>query len=194
MDWLFIAALGILWVAFILPRDRRRHSPEQSIEGFEHDMEVLADTESPQGRWIVVPKKGTPFLGSRRRKMARTRERRRRVFVFLLESIGITLLIGAVPPLREMWMLTFLLTGLLVAYVFLLISLRNVENPRAKSTAEAVDEVAAPQVQEAARFRYVAEGRSRSPRPAYNGLGSLDESDRVHVVVHSARELNVARA
>jgi Flp pilus assembly protein TadB len=195
LDWLFVAALGILWVAFLLPRDRRRHSPERSVEGFEHDMEVLADTETPQGRWIVVPKKGTPFLGSRRRKMARTRERRRRVFVFLLESIGITFLIGAVPPLREVWMLTILLVGLLVAYVFLLISLRNVETPRPKSTSEAVDEVAAaPPGREAARFRYVAEGRSRSPRPAYNGLGSLGESDRVHVVVRSARELNVARA
>ncbi|MDP9296740.1 MAG: hypothetical protein M3O88_08630 [Actinomycetota bacterium] len=170
-------------------------------------MEVLADTESTQGRWIVVPKKATPFLGSRRRQMARTRERRRRVFVFLLESIGITFLIGAAPPLRAVWMMTLLLVGLLVPYVFLLISLRNVENPRAKTVGEAADEVAAPSGQEAGRFRaahgyataetgarYVAEGRSRSPRPVYNGLGSLGESDRVHVVVHSARELNVARA
>jgi hypothetical protein len=207
LDWLFVAALGILWVAFMLPGDRRRHSPEKSIEGFEHDMEVLADTGSPQGRWIVVPKKATPFLGSRRRQIARTRERRRRVFVFLLESIGITFLIGVVPPLRAVWMMTLLLGGLLVAYVFLLISLRDLENPPAKTVGEAADEVAAPAGQEAARFRtargyatagtgarYVAEGRSRSPRPVYNGLGSFGESDRVHVVVRSAHELNVARA
>jgi hypothetical protein len=195
--------LGILWVAFMLPAVRRRHSPDASIEGFEHDMELLAETESPRGRWIVVPKKGTPFLGSRKRHMARTRERRRRVFVFLLESIGITFLIGAVPPLRAVWTLMVLLIGLLVAYVFLLLSLKAAENPRGKSVHEAVDEVApAP---DAARFaasnRYATALRGRhvaepngTPKPVYNGLGLLDEGDRVHVVVRSARELDVARA
>src|SRR5207253_7833816 len=142
-----------LWVAFMVPAGRRRHSPQSSIEGFERDMEVLADTDSPRGRWIIAPKKATPFLGSHKRRIARARERRRRVFVFLLESIGITFLIGAAPPLREVWMMTFLLFGLLVAYVFLLISLRNVENPRAKTVAEAVEEVAALPGQEAARRR-----------------------------------------
>jgi hypothetical protein len=187
----------------MLPGDRRRPSPERSIEGFERDMEVLAETESPRGRYIVMPKKGTPFLGSRKRQMARARERRRRVFVFLLESIGITFLIGAVPPLRAMWTLTVLLVGLLLAYVFLLISLKAAENPRQRSVHEAVDEVApntdgavfgdARGYAAAARGRYVAEPNG-SPRPAYNGLGLLDEGDRVHVVVRSARELKVARA
>jgi len=202
VDWLFVAALGILWVAFMLPGDRRRHSPEASIEGFERDMEVLAETESPRGRWIVVPKKATPFLGSHKRRMARARERRRRIFVFLLESIGITLLIGAVPPLRPVWMLTAVLVGLLVAYVFLLLSLKNVEQPGERSVHEAVDEVT-PSA-ETARYasargyasgrRYVAEDQSHSPHPVYNGLGALDEGDRVHVVVRTARELNVAQA
>jgi len=202
VSWLFVAALGILWVAFMLPTGRRRHSPQASIEGFERDMEVLADTDSPRGRWIIAPKKATPFLGSHGRRVARARERRRRVFVFLLESIGITFLIGAVPPLRPVWTITFLLVGLLVAYVFLLLSLKNVEHPRDRSVHEAVDEVR-PSA-ETARYagtrgyasgrRYVAEGQSRSARPTYNGLGQLDEGDRVHVVVRSARELNVARA
>jgi hypothetical protein len=33
---------------------------------------------------------------------------------------------------------------------------------------------------------YVAEGRSTWARPTFNGLGTLGESDRVHVVVRSA--------
>jgi hypothetical protein len=151
----------------------------------------------------VMPKKGTAFLGSRRRHMARARERRRRVFVFLLESIGITFLIGAVPPLRAVWTLTLLLAGLLLAYVFLLISLKAAENPRGRTVHEAVGEVA-PSTEAApfgdsrgsaaaSRGRYVVEPNG-SPRPAYNGLGLIDEGDRVHVVVRSARELKVARA
>jgi hypothetical protein len=192
----------MLWVAFMLPTARRRHSPQASIKGFERDMEVLADTDSPRGRWIIAPKKATPFLGSHKRRVARARERRRRVFVFLLESIGITFLIGAVPPLRPVWTITMLLVGLLIAYVFLLLSLKNVEHPRDRSVHEAVDEMT-PSA-ETARFasargyasgrRYVAENQSRSARPTYNGLGAVDEGDRVHVVVRSARELNVARA
>src|SRR4051812_18630421 len=155
----------------MLPGRSRRHSPEASVEGFERDMEVLAETDSPRGRWIIAPKKATPFLGSHKRRVARARERRRRVFVFLLESIGITFLIGAVPPLRPVWTITALLAGLLIAYVFLLLSLKNVENPRGRTVHDAVDEM----TPENARYasargyasgrRYVAEGQSRSARP-----------------------------
>jgi hypothetical protein len=202
VSWLFVAAVGILWVAFMLPAQRRRHSPGSTVEGFVRDMEVLAETESPRGRWIIAPKKATPFLGSHKRRVERARERRRQVFVFLLESIAITFLIGAVPPLRPVWTITALLAGLLIAYVFLLLSLKNVEHPRDRSVHEAVDEMTPSP--ETARYagargyasgrRYVAEGQSRSARPTYNGLGQLDEGDRVHVIVRSARELNVARA
>ena len=125
------------------------------------------------------------------------------MFVFLLESIGITFLIGAVPPLRSMWTLTMLLVGLLIAYVFLLISLKSAENPTRRTVHEAVDEVAqeagearfaaARGYATAVRGRHVAEPNG-IPRPVYNGLGLLDEGDRAHVVVRSARELNVARA
>jgi hypothetical protein len=33
--------------------------------------------------------------------------------------------------------------------------------------------------------RYVAEGRSTWARPSFNGLGTLGEGDRVHVVVRT---------
>ena len=43
------------------------------------------------------------------------------MFVFLLESILITFLMGLVPPLRVMWVATAALGGLLLAYVWLLL-------------------------------------------------------------------------
>ncbi|MGZ8599745.1 MAG: hypothetical protein ACXWX6_05980, partial [Actinomycetota bacterium] len=73
-------------------------------------MELLADTErSGQGRWIVTPRKGMAFVGRKERAKERARQRRRRVFVFMLESIVLTLLIGLVPPLRAMWYSTGML-------------------------------------------------------------------------------------
>ena len=107
MDWLLLGALGIMWVAFLLPSDRRRQTTTRSVEDFEHRMELLANVEAQgsQGRWIVTPRKGARFVGVAERRRARVRERRRKVLVFLIESIGLTFLIGLVPPLRAVWYL-----------------------------------------------------------------------------------------
>ena len=75
------------------------------MEDFERHMDILAETEA-QGRWIVTPRKGTTFLGRRECAKERARERRRRIFVVLIESIVLTALIGLVPPLRAMWYAT----------------------------------------------------------------------------------------
>ena len=84
MDWLLLAALGIMWVAFLLPSDRRRRKTEQSVEDFERRMELLAQTElHANGRWIVTPRKGMPFVGTAERHRSRARERRRHVFTVL---------------------------------------------------------------------------------------------------------------
>ena len=78
MDWLFLVALGIMWTAFLLPSDRRRASPDESVRDFRRNMDLLAATDgNTQGRWIVTPQKGMPFLGSQRRAQARARARRR---------------------------------------------------------------------------------------------------------------------
>jgi len=89
-------------------------------------MELLANAEvhGTTGRWIVTPRKGVRFLGPRERQQARARARRRRVFVFLLEAIALTLLIGAVPPLRVAWVVAAGLGGLLVLYVWALLVIK----------------------------------------------------------------------
>jgi len=189
VSWLLLAGLGILWAVFLLPGERGRHSPGSSVEGFERDMELLAVTEQTQGRWIVVPKKGK-FIGTHARHRVRARDRRRRVFIFLLESIGLTFLIGLVPPLRVAWDLTMLLGALLVLYVWLLVSLRARERETRPTPHERVQGVATPtgenfaDVGRAPVPRYVAQAVGGMPRPVLTGLDSLDpDDDPVHVVV-----------
>jgi hypothetical protein len=103
VGWLLLVALGVIWGAFLVPTRRTSHS--RSIEDFERNMDLLADTEgNGRGRWIVTPRKGVAFVGTRERARERARARRRRVFVFMIESTGIAFLIGLVPPLRAMWL------------------------------------------------------------------------------------------
>lgn len=194
MDWLFLAALGIIWTAFLLPSDRRRVSPQASVEDFERKMQLLAETEG-RGRFIIAPRKGARFLGTRGRARARARERRRQVFVFLVESIGLTLLIGLVPPLRVMWDVSVGLAALLAVYVWVLIAIKE-GSPRARARRVA-EEAATARPRTAAHAtagrRYVAEGHSRTPRPAFKGLGSAGEGDVIRIVVRP-REVGVAGA
>jgi hypothetical protein len=189
MGWLLLAALGIMWAAFLLPRGRG--SAHRSVEDFERNMGLLADTGlGGQGRWIVTPRKGMAFVGPRERAKERARQRRRRVFVFLLESIGLTGLIGLVPPLRVMWYATGLLLVLLGAYVWLLVSLR-VRGERAElGRATAAAEPSRP-----ARERYATDAGARTARPAFNGLAAFGGDDLASIVVRPAgREVGVARA
>lgn len=191
MGWLLLAALGIMWVAFLVPAGRRTYSPQASVEAFEHRMELLAQTEmqGTSGRWIVTPRKGSRFMGPAERKRSRARERRRQVFTFLLESIGLTFLIGLVPPLRQVWTLTMILGALTGIYTWLLLSVRS-----QSSQAHLYDRARAAQVPAAhvrpAPVRHAAEGRSTWARPTFNGMGALGESDRVHVVVRAAGPAN----
>jgi Flp pilus assembly protein TadB len=194
LDWLLLAAFGIMWVAFLLPSDRRRHSASASVEDFGRRMELLAqvETNGEPGRWILTPRKGVRFVGPSQRRRARTRERRRQVLTFLLEAIGITFLIGLVPALHVMWGFTAALVGVLGLYVWLLLSLK------ARGPQPMRERVAAarprPVPAKAIAARYVAQGRSTWARPTFNGLGSLGEGDRVHVVVHPKAEVGAARA
>jgi hypothetical protein len=87
-------------------------------------MQILADTERQPGRWVLVPSKNERFLGPRARAYVRARERRLRVFTILVEALGISALIGLFPPLRLMWIVTFVLGGILGAYVLLLLKLK----------------------------------------------------------------------
>src|SRR2546425_1093195 len=159
-------------------------------------MELLAqvETNGGPGRWIVTPRKGTRFVGPVQRRQARARERRRKVLAFLLESIGLTFLIGLVPPLRVIWVVSGVLIGLLAVYVWLLLSLRARAPQSVGERAAAAQAPDAGSRVVATAQRYVAEGRSTRARPTFNGLGSMGEGDRVHVGVRPKNEIGGARA
>lgn len=186
MEWMVLVALGIMWAAFLLPGGGSRRSAAASVNEFERGMEFLAYSEvhGTTGRWIVTPRKGSRFVGAAERQRARARDRRRRVFVVLLESIGLTALIGAVPPLRAMWTLTLGLALLLVVYVWLLLAIKA----RASAPAQQVAGAIAPARPGAmaATARHVADGAMAWARPTFNGLAGLDEGEHVHVVVKPA--------
>ncbi len=191
MDWLLLGALGIMWVAFLLPSGRRQHTAARSVEDFERRMELLAHVEAngSQGRWIVTPRKGARFVGVTERRRARVRERRRKVLVFLLESIGLTFLIGSVPPLRSVWYLSAIFGGLLVLYVWLLLSIKHRASDLPHETARAAREPARVKTPVTAVPRYVVNNMTGWARPTFNGLGSVGEGDRVHVVVRPAGDM-----
>jgi Flp pilus assembly protein TadB len=190
MEWLLLAAFGIMWAALLVPIVRKR-SEARSVQEFETRMELLAHAgvHGTSGRWIVTPRKGIRFLGPQERQRARARERRRRVFVFLLESIGLTVLIGLVPPLRAAWYVSAALGALLLLYVWALLSIKHrAAHPHDVARAARVPER---EPQRPAPARYVADGRLGWARPTFNGLGALDESDAVHVVVRPASAASV---
>jgi len=179
----------MIWAAFLLPSERGKASPQRSVEDFGRNMEMLADTEGRgSGRWIVTPRKGVPFLGSRERARARARERRRRVFVFFVESIGLTFLIGLVPPLHAIWYATMLLVGLLGVYVWLLVSLRE-RSPETQARHR-VRDANVPEHARPTRERHVAE--RHVTRPAFNGLGALGGDESANIVVRPARGVGMA--
>jgi hypothetical protein len=200
VEWFPLAALCIMWAAFLVPIGRRRRSPKVSVLHFERGMELLAQIETRHegpGRWIVTPRKGMPFLGQTGRKRARARERRRQVFVFLLESIAITSLIGLVPPLRAIfWAVAIGLAAILVVYVWLLLWIKQAAGVRTAGTrpAERVRDAQPPSLAfdevVVVPDRYVADGSSTRARATFNGLNLVDEEeDRVHVVVRAAGSL-----
>lgn len=194
MDWLVLGAFGIIWAAFLLPSGRRQTSPRASVKAFGRNMDLLAHTgQSGHGRWIVTPRKGIPIQGEARAR-ARVRERRKKVLLFLLEAIGITALIGMVPPLRIMWGASAVLVVALGGYVYVLLWIKSRERQRltepvARTAAGSAPPVAAQAQAVAPRYR-ADDASARNARPTFNGLGTLGEGDTVHVVVHEALPAN----
>lgn len=189
MDWLLLAALGMMWGVALIPLAKRRRSMSGSVEDFERRMEFLAHAEvnGTTGRWIVTPRKGARFIGDAERRRARVLDRRRRVLVFLIEAIAVSFLMGLVPPLRVFWNVTLALALALGAYVWMLLSIkhRSTTDPRA-----AAREARLPGDHAAAfAARYVIEGQNGHARKRFNGLERLGESDRVHVVVRPATDV-----
>jgi Flp pilus assembly protein TadB len=183
LDWLLLAALGIMWAAFLIPLSRRR-SLTTSVDEFERRMEFLAHAEAngTTGRWIVTPRKGARFIGDAERRRARARDRRRRILVFLIESIGVTFLMGLVPPLRVFWYASGALGVLLLAYVWLLVALKQREVTTEEESSMSPRERAA-----AFAARHVLE--TRNGRAPSSHVPPLPDRDPVHVVVRPASEI-----
>jgi hypothetical protein len=177
LSWLFIAALGIIWGAFLLPFGARRASPASTVEEFERKMDLLAETNRPpSGRWVLVPRKGERFLGPRDRMRMRARRRRRVVFTFLVEATLVTALIGLFPPLRGMLLGTAVLGGILVLYVALLLRLRTVEVRRDRALRRSRLEAARFE-----RFRVEALQRAAYASGNRNGYANGNGHGRVGV-------------
>ena len=116
MDWLSLAALGIIWAVLLVPSPKRR-SPPSPLRRF---TPIEQEDFRQPGRWIISPKRGSRFVGPRQRARLRAQERRRQVLVFLAEAIGLTGLIGLFPPLRGMMLVTGGLAFLLLLYLGLI--------------------------------------------------------------------------
>jgi hypothetical protein len=128
LTWLLLAVLGIIWAALLLPS--RSRSPKSSVQEFEERMNLLAEANrAAPGRWVLMPRRGQRFMGPERQR-ARVRRRRRQVFMVLLESTGLTLIMGIFPPFRIMLWVTAVLVFVLLAYMAALVRLHAEEVDR----------------------------------------------------------------
>jgi uncharacterized MAPEG superfamily protein len=149
-------------------------------------MELLANAEvhGTTGRWIVTPRKGVRFLGPDDRRRARARERRRKVFVVLLDAIVLTSLMGVAPPLRAMWYVAAGLGVVLILYVWVLLSLKGRSTPR-RGRVPAAQASGAPG-RPVSVPSFSAPNVVATPRPALEGLDIFGDDEPVHVVVRAA--------
>ena len=114
MDWIALAVLGLIWAILLLPEPRNKRRLKMPDQEFRQP-----------GRWILSLRRGSRFVGSQARSRERARERRRQVFVFLLEAIGLTGLMGLFPPLRGMLVITAIFGAMLLAYAVLVLQMKR---------------------------------------------------------------------
>lgn len=181
MDWLLLAVLGIIWAAVLLPGRKRIASPAASVEEFEKNMDRLADSEQ-EGRWMVMPQKGVPIGNTSMSSRSAVLERRRRVLVFLMEGTAASFVIGLLPPLRSMWVVTSGFAVALFLYCWLLVRLRAIA--LYGHGAVGSRPAARHRLPHSTGARYVADRHGRVARSSYGGLPTVTDGD-VHVIVHS---------
>jgi hypothetical protein len=154
---LVLLILAVIWAAVLIPpalRARAEGRPADSITAFRRQLAVLRRTgprslrqpgADPTERHLVAarPLRAVPH-GPRAAGLSRppvsgrrgssvsstTRRRRRDVLLALLSIAGGTLVFGAVPALRWLWVAHLFADALLVAYVALLIRQRNLAAER----------------------------------------------------------------
>ena len=146
--------LAVIWAAVLIPpmvRGRAERRPADSITNFHQQLAVLRRAGPRSNRssnWppprtsshrhvaLVEPVVARPpmhpaFSGARAAVARRNARRRRRdVLMALLVAAGTTLVLGAVPALRMLWVVHAAADALLIAYVALLVRQRNLAMER----------------------------------------------------------------
>jgi hypothetical protein len=183
MEWLLLGVLGIIWAAVLIPTRGRQMSPTTQIAAFEKDMDLLAESEGRRRRMATAG--GISPANAKARERTKVLERRRQVLAFLVEATVVTFLIGLVPPLHSMWIVTSGFSVVLFGYVWMLVRLKTIEDGgHGVAQQRAADHrVGAVARGDAAGQRFVADRTGLLARASYAGLKTFSEDD-VHVVVH----------
>lgn len=121
MNGALVLLLALLWALILLPGAlrSRRSSPTTSVGTFERAMGVLARDAREEGRHVYVPRDAERIVDDRARRRQEVVERRRKAFVRLLASVGVTLP-AAIVVGGAAWLLFAGTVGGLAAYVVLL--------------------------------------------------------------------------
>ena len=147
--------LAVIWAAVLIPpalRMRAEGRPADSITAFHQQLAVLRRAGPRNGRSSNWPPTGS---GARRRHVSlvdasiarpvaqptwngsrsisarrNARRRRRDILLALLVAAGSTLVLGAIPALRMLWLVHAVADCLLIAYVGLLVRQRNLATER----------------------------------------------------------------
>ncbi|MDP9387687.1 MAG: hypothetical protein M3Q48_07100 [Actinomycetota bacterium] len=135
-----LVVLAVIWGAVLFQpvmRARADARPADSIGNFRHQLGVLRRT-SPlsmaPANTLRVPRYGPAPVPTYRMarnyspeaaRRARTLKRRRDVLFTLLVAMGVTLILGVLPPFRALLGLHVLCDVLFVGYVALLVRARN---------------------------------------------------------------------
>ena len=126
--------LAVIWAAVLIPpmvRARAESRPSGSITDFRRQLRVLART-TPTSSYSASLSYAAPVAVRRPAPRRRTTsvKRRRDILVGLLVAMAGSLLFGVLPPLRVLWLVHVVLDVLFVAYVALLVYMRNLAAER----------------------------------------------------------------
>lgn len=150
--------LVVIWAAVLIPpflRARAEGRPADSITDFHRQLSVLRRTGprvgglsdyAPEGGYAgrhvatlgpsrpsyAAPMARPAYAAGRHASFARRNARRRRrdILMALLVAAGTTLVLGAIPALRMLWLVHAAVDVLLFGYVALLIRQRNLATER----------------------------------------------------------------
>ena len=148
-----LVVLGLVWAAVIIPPIMRARAERRAefIDSFRDQMGALGD-KARAGQAMVAPRQNVPGL----RRPVSPMKRRRDILGALLGAMIGSLVLGAIPHLRMVWVLHLFLLNLFIGYLALLAHQRSLADRRMGRVAAPASRVARP-----ARTR----GR-RMPKPA----------------------------